>query len=80
MHAGAALRQPGRRCYALGANLCCCWAPLPAQREASQDEDLAEVTALDLRSKELAELGPVDQCRNLRVLDLRFNLFTLIPG
>ncbi|PNH04418.1 Protein phosphatase 1 regulatory subunit 7 [Tetrabaena socialis] len=49
-------------------------------REASQEEELADIVAVDLRNKGLTELGPIDKCKGLKVLDLSYNQLKGLKG
>lgn len=50
------------------------------QRDISQEDDLNQVVALELRNRGLTELGPIDKCRGLKVLDLGFNQLKGLKG
>jgi hypothetical protein len=54
--------------------------PRPSQREVAQEDDLNQVVALDLRKRGLTDLGPIDKCRGLKVLDLSFNQLKGVKG
>ncbi|GIL65456.1 hypothetical protein Vafri_19251 [Volvox africanus] len=49
-------------------------------REAAQEDDLSQVVALELRNRGLTELGPIDRCQKLKVLDLAFNQLKNVKG
>ncbi|MEW5308173.1 MAG: hypothetical protein WDW38_000150 [Sanguina aurantia] len=51
-------------------------------RDASGETDLAKAVSVDLHDRDLHELclGPLQQCINMRILDLSFNKLSLLTG